>query len=179
MRILTTGIRELNKNIFKSCGKEPELNKPSPGSCLYGSTLIKKDGCWYSDWMRFTGLDYTDKFFNYGISYTLNKSVKISDLNNLEDYLNLMKYYKYTNLYKNQIDFYNLSKDFDAFHLSEDAFWSLRFPFLNDTYYTLKENNYDNMYSYDAETWIIFNLDCINEGSIFNHQALKLPNINF
>ena len=92
-RILTTGIREIDSNKFTECTANNDItNKPEFGQCLYGSTLIKKkNGSVYSDWAYFTQNDYTEKFFNYGISYKLHKSSKIAEINTFDDYKNLLK----------------------------------------------------------------------------------------
>ena len=60
----------------------------------------------------------------------------------------------------------------------ENGFWQLRLPFAWDDesefiYNQMRKKNYSDFYSYDAETWIIFNLDCINKGSILSHNALQ------
>ena len=76
--------------------------------------------------------------------------------------------YKYNRLV---INWDKLSKDYDAFHLTEDAFWSMRLPWDPDELTDVDGNYLENFYSYDCETWIIFNLECINEGSILNHST--------
>ena len=177
MRILSIGIKELDENKFNPCNDSgTELNKPPFGTCLYGSTMIKNnDGSVGSDWGRFVQYDYTSKYFNYGISFTLNKSAKIIEIDNLNDYKNLLSEYVINEGFFNTIDFYKLSKDYDAFHVTEKAFWEMRLPILmNDEEYDFFYNKSNaGFYSYDAETWILFNLDCINKGSILNHNNIK------
>ena len=177
MRILTAGISVLEREKFKDSSnydidKAYYLNKPR--GFIWGSTLIKRDGKAYSDWIRFVENEqFEPKKYTNGISYTLHKNAKICIISCEEDYLDLMDNYFIE--YKDDdisdkvyIDFEELSEDYDAFHLTEDAFWELRMPY--DI--SFHELNYSDFYSYDAESWIIFNPDCINEGSIFYHNNI-------
>ena len=66
------------------------------------------------------------------------------------------------------IDFKRLSEDYDAFHLTEDAFWEMRLMYF-DLFTRATHKIMADFYSYDCETWIIFNYDIINQGSIMNH----------
>ena len=188
-RILTTGIREIDSNKFTECTANNDItNKPEFGQCLYGSTLIKKkNGSVYSDWSYFTQNDYTEKFFNYGISYKLHKSSKIAEIDTFDDYKKLIEKYPYTpgDGFKTALNFVDLSKDYDAFHLTYDGLCSLRSDI--DIFFRAGEDTNDPMvrffknhrdfYSYDAETWILFNLDCINKGSILNHDNVNSDGI--
>ena len=61
MRILTAGISALEKEKFKDSSnydidKAYYLNKPR--GFIWGSTLIKRDGKAYSDWIRFVENEY-------------------------------------------------------------------------------------------------------------------------
>ena len=179
-RILTTGIREIDSNKFTECTANNDItNKPEFGQCLYGSTLIKStNGSVCSDWSYFTQNDYTAKFFNYGISYKLHKSSKIAEIDTFDDYKKLIEKYPYTpgDGFKTALNFVDLSKDYDAFHLTEEAFWKMRLPGFMSTeeeWEFFYEKHNADFYSYDAETWILFNLDCINKGSILNHNNIK------
>ena len=131
-----------------------------------------------SDWIRWS---FSEEFhiskYSHGISFTLKKCSRVCTVDTIEDYRNLMKKYskrKYPEGYfsgslgnERVIDFEKLSNDFDAFHLTENGFWTMRMPW---TYLLDDEGNrMADFYSYDCETWIMFNLDCINKGSIFNH----------
>ena len=55
MRILTAGISVLEREKFKDSSYDSDkvyyLNKPR--GFIWGSTLIKRDGKAYSDWIRF------------------------------------------------------------------------------------------------------------------------------
>lgn len=189
MRILTTGINGIDPEKFipitekgSGCG----LNKPDYGSCLYGSTMIKNpNGSVYSDWKRFTSTDYCGKDRSYGISYKLKKSAKIFEVGSLDDYKKLIAGYPLDEGFQIAIDFFKLSQDYDVFHLTTDAFWDLRVHTMYfDEYFdehTMKIANWfkkeqrdigkriADFYAYDAETWLIFNIDCINFGSILSH----------
>jgi hypothetical protein len=70
------------------------------------------------------------------------------------------------------LDFEKISKEYDAFHLTEKAFYELRLP-IDEGFYKLK---YEDFYNYDAETWIIFNLNAINKGSVFVTHTLPIFN---
>lgn len=187
-RILTTGIREIDSNKFTECTANNDItNKPEFGQCLYGSTLIKgTNGSVCSDWSYFTQNDYTAKFFNYGISYKLHKSSKIAEIDTFDDYKKLIEKYQYDPGvgFKTALNFVDLSKDYDAFHLTYDGYRSLRSEF--DIFFMSRGDsddmfkffkNHKDFYAYDAETWILFNLDCINKGSILNHDNVNSDGI--
>lgn len=175
MRILTAGISVLEREKFKDRSydfdKAYYLNKPR--GFIWGSTLQKRDGNAFSDWIRFVEDEqYNPKRFTQGISYTLHKNAKICTISCVEDYLDLMD--KYSIVFKDDIygkayiDFGKLSADYDAFYLTEDAFWTMRLP--SEQLYTRNTHKpMADFYSYDCETWIIFNYDAINQGSIMNH----------
>ena len=172
VRILHLGAREIDFN-------RPECeilnltsqNKPI-GNILWGSSLIKLPGGKVnSSWKDYVSGDYIEKDSRYGVSFTLNRKTKILEITDLYDYLLVMEKYScfiYPNDNKRCLDFVKISKDYDAFHLTEDAFWELRSP-IGGPLYDLK---YADFYSYDAESWVIFNLDCINKGSILNHNNI-------
>ena len=149
-----------------------------------------------SSWLYFIESDFTSCIDKYskGVSFVLNRNAKVYTINTVEDYKKLYydgytihcdeTNYKYTR----SIDFEKLSKDYDAFHLTEDAFYYMRLPMYDDILkvnYTTASSEEDkinwkpvvlnNFYSYDCETWIIFNLDCINKGSILNHYYKLQP----
>ena len=172
------GINEINDSLFHPCNDSPTiLNKPPFGTCLYGSTMFKYPGGYVgSEWSEFTQFDYIEKYYKHGISFTLNKNSKIIAIDTLDDYRRILRMYKRIDEsgINNQIDFYELSKTYDAFHLTRKAFHRMRLPLgMNKEEYDFfyKERN-ANFYAYDAETWILFNLDCINRGSILNHNNI-------
>ena len=175
VRILHMGAKELDLNKpINVTGTD--INKPNFGSgCLYGSTLIRLPGdVTHSSWKNFTAGDYISKDVTYGISFKLHRNAKILEIANLNDYIEIMKTYKCKHEYRDEycLDFEKISKDYDAFHLTLDAFWDMRLPWYGVIYETMHELKYDNFYSYDAETWIIFNLNAINKGSILNHNNI-------
>lgn len=108
-----------------------------------------------------------------GISYTLHKNAKICTISCEEDYLDLMDNYsiefKDNILEEAYIDFEKLSQDYDAFHLTEDAFCEMRIIYPPIYRRNIPHRMLADFYSYDCETWIIFNYDIINQGSIMNH----------
>lgn len=169
-RILHTGSKfiDFSKEINVT---DTMLNKPdSISGCLWGSTLIKLPGNKVgSSWKYYTsGAEYLSKDYKYGVSFTLNRKSKILEINNLNDYKSAMKRYgckihDYDLRYC--LDFAKISKEYDAFHLTEDAFWRLRMPIDKE----FNDLNYEDFYCYDAESWIIFNLNAINKGSILSH----------
>lgn len=172
-RIATMGIDCIDERLF-NFGGPIELNKPRFG--LYGSTIYAdRYGNKRTGWLDFCyGSDYHPRSYNHGISYTLNKNTKIYTISNYDDYINLLKNYRYIP-YDNKvsIDWNKFKLDFDAFHLTEDAFWELRmiisgYVFFEDDGSRGNRYRLDDFYCYDCETWILFNLDCINKGSIQN-----------
>lgn len=177
MRILTAGISVLEREKFKDSSnydidKAYYLNKPR--GFIWGSTLIKRDGKVYSDWIRLLENEqFHPKKYTNGISYTLHKNAKICSISCEEDYLDLMDNYsieyKGDIPWKAYIDFKKLSKDYDAFHLTEDAFYKMRIIYPPIYRRNIPHRMLADFYDYDCETWIIFNYDIINQGSIINH----------
>lgn len=163
MRILTAGIKELDREKFKTDGKIM-LNKPFYG--LYGSTATYLYGKLWSSWLDFVvGSEYSiDKCINRGVTYTLHKNAKIYTIDNIDDYLNLLKDYPIMEYDKKGVNWDKFKIDYDAFHLTLNGFYDLRL--ILDDY---RDNcRIQDFYAYDAETWIIFNFDCINLGSVRN-----------
>ena len=173
MRILTAGISILEKEKFKDRSYDTDkayfLNKPR--GFIWGSTLIKRDGKAYSDWIRLLeNKQFNPKKYNNGISYTLHKNAKICTISCEEDYLDLMDNYSIG--YKDEkayINFEKLSKDYDAFHLTQDACYEMRMIYPPIYRRNFPHRMLADFYSYDCESWIIFNYDIINQGSIMNH----------
>lgn len=181
-RILSAGIEHIDPEKFKSPFAPVEdvndimcsLNKPN--GCLWGSTLLKH-GLYLSDWIRYVSECnfHTEKYVK-GISYTLLKRAKICEIKTIKDYISIMETYSMIDdvvSWEKIINWTLLASDFDAFHLSSNAFWRLRLPLrrLEDK----EGNRLADFYAYDCETWIIFNLDCINKDSIMNHKIEIIP----
>ena len=100
-------------------------------------------------------------------------------MDSLESYLELIREYgildtmnSMPDYKKYTVDWIELTKHYDAFHLTEDAFWNLRMLPSTITYNDGAFISLKDFYSYDCETWIMFNLECINKGSIMNHNNL-------
>ena len=79
MRILTAGISVLEKEKFKDSSYDSDkayyLNKPR--GFIQCSTLIKRDGKAYSDWIRYVeNNQFQPEKYTNGISYTLHKNAK-------------------------------------------------------------------------------------------------------
>lgn len=174
-RIFTAGIDEIDpyKFVFSS-GRMSFLNKPD--GCLWGSTMLHSD--YISDWIEWVACsDFHMDKYSRGISYKLKRNARICTVSNLSDYKSIMKKYsrlKYLNeepsrFNERVIDWDKLSKDYDAFHLTYEAFLLMRLPYNIDMLIDDDGNYLSNFYSYDCETWILFNLDCINMGSVLNH----------
>ena len=191
-RILVAGIDEIDPAKFKPVSDRENnrmfyMNKPD--NCLYGSTYLP-DRLYKSGWLEWVALNdfYTDKY-RKGISFTLSKKARICNITCLEDYVTIAKKYSVKKYDNNDgfshpekvIDFVKLSKDYDCFHITEEAFYRLRLPWNNyedlldesDGYY------FSDFYSYDCETWIMFNLDCINYGSIINHNNILTEEMEY
>lgn len=172
MKILTTGIVKLEKDKFKNITNDKEciLNKPLSGG-FWGSTYLEnylKDKSFPSSWYKFAIHSGLGKNIKDAVIYSLTKSAKIYELDSVEKYDYLKENYSTTNTrYKEfiSVDWEKLSKDYDAFHLSLDMFYELR-----------KFKYYRNMdfYSWDCESYLIFNFDCIDQESI---QYIQIDNI--
>lgn len=171
MKIITMGIDSIDKSKFRTDG-EIFLNKPRFG--LWGSSRkqIGYNKKW-SGWLDFVAGEnfYSDKYHK-GIMYNLHKNAKVYEIYNYEDYINMLDnygYIDYSSIYPEMyIDWNKFAKDYDAFHITEDAFYELRFLYCHVVDDNGNEIRIKDFYSYDCETWIIFNLDCINQGSIVN-----------
>ena len=117
------------------------------------------------------------------VSFKLSRKAKICTIDTVEDYHRLMRKYakpkyensEYSSLFKEKvIDWKKLSKDYDAFHLTERAFWEMRLP-LSNILECEDGSELCNFYSYDCESWILFSLDCINWGSVINQDVKIKP----
>ena len=125
-----------------------------------------------------------DKYSSMAVSFKLSRKAKICTIDTVEDYHRLMQKYakpkyensEYSSLFKEKvIDWKKLSKDYDAFHLTERAFWEMRLP-LSNILECEDGSELCDFYSYDCESWILFNLDCINWGSVIN-QDVKIKSL--
>lgn len=140
-RILVAGRSEICRELFN----DPEaygshiadrlscINKPA--GCLWGSTLLHNGG-YPSDWLRWVASEgfMLNKYSSMAVSFKLSRKAKICTIDTVEDYHRLMRKYakpkyensEYSSLFKEKvIDWKKLSKDYDAFHLTERAFWEM------------------------------------------------------
>ena len=188
-RILTAGITELDETKFHPVtnGESILLNKPSGG--LWGSTYTP-DEDYPSDWIDWcVGEQFRVNNFGIGVSYELKPESRIIELAEVPDYLNMMDTYgmvfnpingepisfhesvlfEYIRAF---INFEKLSKDYDAFHLTKDAFYKMRMSMFSNNLYMnrMRHIRCADFYSYDCETWIIFNFDTIDKSSIQHHE---------
>ena len=178
-RILVAGINKIDPCRFtKTTGSMTNildtLNKPNGG--LWGSTYTP-DATYPSDWIRWVKEeDYKVNRYNHGISFTLSNDATICEIDSAETYREIIKPYAVeirrssSPIFHNTLvlDWNKISKKYDVFHLTEYAFWSMRLP-IDDRLKT--DMGYlPNFYSYDCETWIIFNLECIDHESILRHR---------
>ena len=208
VRILSAGITELDPEKFNTNpdGKDFFLNKPF--GYLYGSTMFMVNGNISSNWIEWVEAEqFHPEKYKDAISFKLQKKSKIFTVDSIWDYADLLKRYgKVKQLaedrYNLYIDFPKLAQDYDAFHLTLDAFYKLRmfrFYFRKVDFQIQKiflriarlhcrdaetknrinqiSLRVEDFYSYDCETWIIFNLDCINKGSILNHRLKIIKNL--
>ena len=71
MRILTAGISVLEREKFKDASYDADYLLNKPRGFIWGSTLVKRDGKAYSDWIRFVENEqFHPKRYTNGISYT-------------------------------------------------------------------------------------------------------------
>lgn len=179
-KILVAGITELDENKFQPVISFEEdldligfyqINKPD--GCLWGSTLTT-DELYLSDWLCFSITGFEPEVamkYNEGIVFNLKDNARILTLQSIEDYISLPdKYFidgvwgaQYEILKKKVLNWESISEDYDAFHLTKSAICSMRMP-LNQ----LEKNGerLSDFYSWDVESWVMFNLDCIDRDSI-------------
>ena len=187
MRILTVGIKNFNDVEFAPV-VDVCLNKPDFGSrVLWGSSMIKvPGGSITSEWKNFVGSSscLIEKDVEYGISYTLHKNAKILEISDINDYIMALQKYSIPICYKIQLDFSKICHDYDAFHLTSDAAMDLHLFWYSKSFWEDHgvsvdgddEWDYyrvDDFNSYDVESWIIFNAECINKGSILTHNNIQ------
>lgn len=170
-KLLTFGIDHLDEELFKPVSNYTDYdcrNKPMGG--LWASSY-KPDNHYPSEWVEFIDTGLSDKFKVFtGITYQLKPGIKILKIDTANDYFDALDKYgiiPFPNIdTKLQLDFESMSKDYDAFHLTSDGAYLLRF--LSGEAYHLARD----FYSYDVESYILFNLDCIDKDSI---ETITLP----
>lgn len=167
MRLLSAGIDRIDKTLFCNVDNPDYRNKPSHGG-LWASTFDRqrKTSSWL-EWVK--DANYHLDRYGHCISFKLKKSAKVYYLNTVSDYTNLLDVYGYD--YKpfhetpsqKSIDFVKLSEDYDALYIGEELIfdYELRYASLS--------SGINGFYCYDVDTWLIFNLECINMGSVMNH----------
>lgn len=181
-RILVAGFNSIDSDKFNRVANmssglfDDSSNKPSGG--LWGSTYTPDERypSQWVDWCVGDGYRVSDCY--HGISFELRPDTRICEIRNALEYRKMMETYgksrfsesdnapKWGNVIS--IDWDKLSKDYDAFHLTEKAFYELRLP-MTDILET-STGVLANFYSYDCESWILFNLDCIDQESVETHE---------
>lgn len=181
MKILSAGIDEINFDINADSfnGHMVFLNKPS--NALWGSTYTPQEH-YKSDWLLWcTNEGFELDRYNHGVIYNLHKNARILDITSIEDYENkivdgnyLMEDTTTAILSSGKklliIDWDAVARDYDAFHITNNAVWEMRYGI----HYDNGKEVYKDFYSWDVESWVIFHKDCINKGSITN---ISLKNI--
>ena len=165
-KIVTYGINKIDKDQFEPISNEPFDIRNKPHGGLWGSVYTPNNGIFMSDWVRFVYYDLPIKRRSrYYVTYKLKSDAKLFTLDTLDDYLGMMDKYLYipdAYIYnKYQIDFEKLSKDYDAIHVTEKAVTEMRMFLLNEIATTLSD-----FYHYDVDSYILFNLDCIDRKSV-------------
>ena len=166
------------------------MNKPSGG--LWGSTYTP-DEDYPSHWIDWcVGEQWRVENFSVGVSYELKPDANIIELKDHFDYLKMMAVYgmvfnpidgkpienisfrenAYFDYIRSFINFEKLSKDYDAFHLTKDAFYEMRMSMFTDRLNLNQSQQIRcaDFYSYDCETWIIFKFDSIDQTTIQHHE---------
>lgn len=166
MKLITTGISELDIQRFTPItnDKYDFRNKPLGG--LWASTYYEDEEYGYSsEWISFCRYDFfrdaeqnlIDKYlqkYKNGVIFEIKDDSKICEIDNISDYLRILKTYSRIVEEKMALDFEKLSKDYDVIHLTENA--------VNEMRFILDYRNIIDFYSWDCESFIIFNLDCID-----------------
>lgn len=166
-KIVTYGINKIDKDQFKSISNaEPFDHRNKPYGGLWGSIYTPNNGIFMSDWVRFVYYDLPIKRRSrYYVTYKLKSDAKLFTLDTLDDYLGMIDKYLYipdSDFYdKFLINFEKLSEDYDAIHVTEKAVTEMRMFLFNEITTVLTD-----FYHYDVDSYILFNLDCIDKKSI-------------
>lgn len=173
MKLITTGITEIREELCHPVLNDLMDNRNKPLGGLWASTYFQdEENNHLSSWIDFCLTDYwvddqgwLDKY-SHGVIFELNPNSKICEIDCLVDYLAVLEKYSInykTCRYKKGLDFEKLSKDYDAIHLTDNAVREMRF--------VLDIDDIMDFYSWDVESFVLFNLNCINRESI---QYVKL-----
>lgn len=171
MKLLTFGIDHIDNDLFKPISNPIEFdlrNKPMGG--LWGSPY-KPNEKYPSDWVNFIDGNLSEEFKKFvGITYNLKSDLKILEIDTLNDYLEVLNNYGYVPFKKLSkklmLNFEAIAKDYNVFHLSDNASIELRFLFGDLCTIAV------DFFHYDVESYILFSLDCINMDSI---EVITLP----
>lgn len=167
--ILSLGFNSFDYSKFESARNFSDymfLNKPKGG--FWGSTFTPDDD-YASDWVRWTACEQF-KFCKYGIVYNLTPSARIRRVDESDDYIKLLEEFGHVNeIYhgaerKVYIDWDKLSDQYDAVHISRNVIAEYRMMWGNKEY--VDGNQVADLYSYDAESWIILNATAIDVDSV-------------
>jgi len=130
------------------------INKPEGG--LWTSTFLPSGDEVYgmcSDWLRWCKSDMPDwlpKSEDYCWVLYPSDDAEVVEVDDLEDYLQLLKYYSWLNpvTNKKEINFARLARDFDGFHLTENGVWKLR--------HLWEYPDIESFYGWDCESTVWF-----------------------
>lgn len=182
VRIFTTGIESLDEKLFQPI-KNAEyglMNKPRGG--LWGSTYTKDD-IFPSDWVKW---GIYEEFFKEdtidcrGVVYSLKNDAKILDIPTIyqfddrivdtstidQFFESLSKYYTIEIEFKGRYDKKYVTCDWEAVAKDYDA---IRVPMelielskYHSSVFTVNNIIYTDFSSWDCESWLIFNFNCID-----------------
>lgn len=155
------------------------FNKPS--GCLWGSTYTPNEDfpSKWVEWGIYEEFFNTNEDFN-GLIYSLKLDSRVLRIETAEDFIHLLlpfytifgKLIKYGSFRKDYIcdaycSFEDIAKSYDAMHISDNVIHYFRgsdvFKKLRSDGLIIEYNGFDTM---DVESWILFNLNCIDESSI-------------
>ena len=171
MKLITSGIKSIQKDLFNSVKNDLHDKRNKPLGGFWASTYIQDEEYGpSSSWIDYCRYDYLADFYDdkefiepykHGVIFEISDNSKICKINTLSDYLKVLE--KYSCVYemyskKKGLDFEKLSQYYDAIHLTQNAVIEMRF--------ILSHNDILDFYSWDCESFVLFNLDCINQNSI-------------
>ncbi len=158
MEYISVNKKDLSKDKFSPIINEYGFCKPDGG--LWASEFIDDS----SDWINYV---YTwkiiDEEYHQSIIFTLKNNTKIYIIDSYEDLLNIIDKYpiKYENIRINHtfINFEVMSKDYDGIKMTKKGHIETSSIFLNP-----------NLYGWDCECILLFNLDCIDDWRRYEYQ---------
>ena len=152
---ITVGIERIHEKFFKPVRNQIGINKPLGG--LWSSPLIEDiEGNMTSAWREWSSENMA---LNYRIAtvFALKESANIFIIDSQDDLIRLFRevgelsspftMFKYLNYEK-------AAEKYDGIYLTQEGQWSTHLPMHNTEY---------NLYGYDVESLVLFNMECIQE----------------